>query len=93
MIIAVDYDGTLEINGQLNAVLISRLKQAQRRGDVVVLWSCREGARLREAVARLRGVGFTPNAVNDNIPATVARLGYNPRKVLADVYIDDKVAK
>lgn len=93
MIIAVDYDGTLEINGSMNAALIARLRAAQRRGDAVILWTCREGKNLREAVQRLGAAGLVPNAVNENIPSVVARLGRNPRKVFADVYIDDKAVK
>lgn len=34
--------------------------------------------------------GLRPNLVNENAPQTVKALGYNPRKVLADIYIDDK---
>ena len=93
MIIAVDYDGTLEIDGNLNINLIQRLRHAQAGGDRVILWTCRSGKRLNEAVARLRGARFIPNAVNENMPDTVVALGYNPRKVLADIYIDDKAAK
>ena len=90
VIIAVDYDGTLLIGGELNLPLIQRIRQSQRKGAVVILWTCREGQRLREAVAELRKAGLIPNLVNDNAPEIVRRLGYNPRKVLADIYIDDK---
>ena len=93
MIIAVDYDGTLEVNGQMNASLIRRLKNAQRSGDFVILWTCREGASLAEAVSRLRSAGFNPNAVNDNHPAIIAQYGGNSRKVYADIYIDDKATR
>ena len=37
--------------------------------------------------------GLTFDAVNENLPDTVTMLGYNPRKVLADIYIDDKAVK
>lgn len=92
MIIAVDYDGTLENNGVMNHALIRKLKQAQRSGNTVILWTCREGARLAEAVTNLRRVGFMPDRVNDNAPEIITRIG-NPRKVVADVYIDDKAVK
>ena len=93
MIIAVDYDGTLEIDGNLNINLIRRLRHAQAGGDRVILWTCRSGKRLNEATARLRGARFIPNAVNENLPDIIKTLGCNPRKVLADVYIDDKAVK
>lgn len=89
-IIAVDYDGTLCIDGRMNLNLISRLKAEQGRGSIVILWSCREGKRLREAVAELRRSGFVPNCVNANCRSGIAAMGHDSRKVFADVYIDDK---
>lgn len=90
MIIAVDYDGTLYANGMANAGLIGRLRAAQRRGDIVILWTCREGNSLREALALLERVGFRPNYVNRNAPEGIVRMGHDSRKVFADLYIDDK---
>lgn len=93
MIIAVDYDGTLKNAEGLNLGLISRLKKAQMCGNTVILWTCRDGQRLKEAVNDLRKVGFIPNYVNDNSPEAIKMLGYNPRKVFADVYVDDKATR
>lgn len=90
MIIAVDFDGTLCINNQPNIQLINAMKSKQKSGDYIVLWTCREGKRLQEAVMFLRNYGFIPNAINENHPNVVKRLGYNSRKIQADVYIDDK---
>lgn len=92
MIIAVDYDGTLSINGQTNIGLIKRLKGAQRRGDIVILWTCRSGGMLAEACANLVKHGFKPNYINENAPQVIAKYG-DSRKIYADVYIDDKAAK
>lgn len=93
MIIAVDYDGTLESNGKLNDVLIRKLKEQQRRGACVILWTCRDGTRLAEAIKRLRCAGFAPNLVNQNHPTAIRMLGHDPRKIYADLYIDDKSAR
>lgn len=93
MILAVDYDGTLAQGKTMNTALIASLRRAQREGHIVILWTCRAGLRLREALTALRGYGFIPSLVNQNAPQTVARLGYDPRKILADVYIDDKGAR
>lgn len=90
MIIAVDYDGTLEIDKEMNVRLINDLIRRQRQGDIIILWTCRQGKRLTEAINMLMWQGFRPNLVNENAPQSIAALGYNPRKVLADVYIDDK---
>lgn len=93
MIIAVDYDGTLEIDGNMNLPLIQRLKSSQRQGHIIILWTCRQNKRLQEAVINLNKVGFSPNYVNENTLQSIKNLGYNPRKILADVYIDDKNAR
>lgn len=92
-IIAVDYDGTLEIGGKLNMALMERLGMAQRLGDVVILWTCREGKSLMEAVERLARAGFQPNKVNRNCAEGIRRMGHDSRKVFADIYIDDKNAR
>ena len=41
MIIAVDCDGTLADNKQVNTRLIGRLIKEQRKGNQVILWTCR----------------------------------------------------
>lgn len=93
MIIAVDYDGTLELPEGMNMQLIAKLLQQQRKGDIVILWTCRAGKRLLEALRKLAGAGLIPNGVNENAPEVISRLGYNPRKIVADVYIDDKAMR
>ena len=92
MIIAVDYDGTL-YGDRLNLQLIHALKTEQARGAVVILWTCREGQSLCEALRNLNGAGFQPNFVNQNCPEGIRRMGHDSRKVFADVYIDDKGRK
>lgn len=92
MIIAVDCDGTLADNKQVNTRLIGRLIKEQRKGNQVILWTCRSSYRLAEAIRTLSQHGLRPDYVNANTPDTIRRLGYDPRKVLADVYIDDKNA-
>lgn len=90
MILAVDFDGTLYDGDQVNYKLINRLKSNQKQGDIVILWTCRDGKRLTEALNILAKSGFKPNLVNQNTPQAIQSLGYDPRKILADIYIDDK---
>ena len=90
MIIAVDFDGTLYKDGVPNRVLIGRLRACQARGDIVILWTCREGKKLNDAVLFLRKNGFMPNYVNTNALEAIERFGTDSRKVYADVYIDNK---
>lgn len=91
MIIAVDFDGTLQFaDGKPNEELILRLKAEQRKRNTVILWTCREGKRLQEALLFLQKNGFKPNIVNQNSPQAIKMLGHDPRKIYADIYIDDK---
>lgn len=91
MIIAVDFDGTLQFpDKKPNVDLIARLNSEQRKGNTVILWTCREGRRLNEALFFLQKNGFRPNFINRNSPQAIMMLGHDPRKIYADIYIDDK---
>jgi hypothetical protein len=99
MIYAVDFDGTLCESkwpdiGEPNTELIEFLKKGQEKGNKVILWTMREGDLLQAAEEWLLGrFGFTPDAVNDNLAMTKNYYGNNPRKVFANVYIDDHNAR
>jgi len=93
MIVAVDFDGTLQIGKDPNLPLIGRLIQMRSRGATIILWTCREGDRLREAVQFCKQYGLKFNFINRNSPEAVRMLGHDPRKIYADVYIDDKCVK
>lgn len=95
IIYAVDFDGTLcESNfpeiGEPNKTLISRLIKRKNKGHKIILWTCRVGERLREAVDWCKQFGLEFDAVNENLPEIVAEWGGESRKIFADVYIDDK---
>lgn len=91
MIIAVDFDKTLSLGvqyphiGEPNTELISILNQLQTLNHTIILWTCREGKELNEAVEWLKSQGLTPDYVNCNVPW----LGFDSRKIVADYYIDD----
>lgn len=90
-IIAVDFDGTLQLqDGSANRRLFRHLVLLQRSGAIIILWTCRTGKRLNDAIAFCASNGLRPNLVNENAPAAIKMLGYNPRKIYADVYLDDK---
>lgn len=95
MIIAVDFDGTLCMDcfpeiGMPNMQLIKNLRKSQELGDKLILWTCRAGDKLQEAVEWCREHGLLFDAVNDNLPEVVEKWGSNSRKITADIYIDDK---
>lgn len=70
--------------------MIRAVLDAQRAGDRFILWTCRIGERLEEAVEWSAAQGLTFDAVNDNLPDMIALYGNNCRKVFADGYIDDR---
>jgi len=91
MIIAVNFDGTIvehkfpEI-GRLFPFAIESLELLQKEGHQIILWTCREGRYLHDALSFLSGEDFYPNAVNDNLPDGCVF----SRKIYADLYIDDR---
>lgn len=94
MIYAIDFDGTIVTNkypqiGEVNPVGYRFIRDLQARGDKWILYTMREGEKLKEAVEFLATVGLIPDAVNDNLPELNERFKNNPRKVFANVYIDD----
>lgn len=96
-VIAVDFDGTLCENlfpkiGAPNTELIEQLIQEQENGTQIILWSCRSGRRLKEAVSWSKKQGLVFDYVNRNTPERIRAFKSDPRKVSADVYIDDRSA-
>ncbi|RGU89814.1 hypothetical protein DWW31_18355 [Clostridium sp. AF15-17LB] len=94
-IYAVDFDGTLNLGkypilGQPNMELFNYLIDRQQTGDMIILWTCREGDLLKSAVKYCKNYGLGFDAINDNVQENKDRWGNNTRKVFADYYIDDK---
>jgi hypothetical protein len=94
-IYAVDFDGTLCESvwpgiGSPNTALIKHLIKRRREGNKVILWTCRCGSRLEEAVSWSLGLGLEFDAVNENLFEMIEFYGNDSRKIFADVYIDDK---
>ena len=93
-IIAVDFDGTLCEDkypdiGRARADVIAELKDRQRKGDWIILWTCRHGKELGDAVVWCINYGLLFDGVNENHPDLIAVYG-DTRKVFADEYWDDK---
>lgn len=95
-IIAVDFDGTLvedkfpEI-GKPNDPVFELLCKAQENCVKIILWTCRNGERLDQAVKFCESHSQLKfDAVNDNIPEVLGLFPGNARKVYANEYWDDK---
>jgi hydroxymethylpyrimidine pyrophosphatase-like HAD family hydrolase len=94
MTIAVDFDGTIveheypEI-GKPKMFAFETLKALQDRGDQLILWTYRAGEKLDEAVEYCRKNGIEFYAVNKNYPEEEYDTSIS-RKIIADIYIDDR---
>jgi hydroxymethylpyrimidine pyrophosphatase-like HAD family hydrolase len=95
MIIAVDFDGTIVKHeypriGKEIPFAIDTLKRLQQSPDYqLVLWTVRQGAELLEAVEYCRSRGLEFYSVNSNYPEEQTEY-LEPRKLKADLFIDDK---
>jgi len=89
-----DYSGRPGSIGEPIHEVLFRAKQRKAAGDQLILWTCREGKALSEAVEICRLHGLTFDAVNQNLPGR-CRTGAWPdsRKVHADEYWDDKAVR
>ena len=95
MIYAVNFDGTISMGewpdvGPANNGLIDFLINRQRKGDKLILWTCRAGEPLDRAVEFCKKHGLNFDAINDNLPETIEKYGSNSRKITCDVYLDDR---
>ncbi len=95
MIYAVDFDGTLVENlfpkiGAVRRGIFNFVKEKKAAGDTIILWTCREGKLLDEAVVFCKENGLTFDHVNDNTDGVKKTYKGNSRKIIADFYIDDK---
>lgn len=94
-IIAVDFDGTLCNSnypdlGEPIQPVIDKLLIEQLNGAKIILWTCREGQLLADAVKWCYEHGITFDAINENLPEEVGKWGTMPRKIAATEYWDDR---
>ena len=95
MIIAVDFDGTIVTHeypriGREIPFAFDTLKRLQQEPQIqLLLWTVREGKELEEAVEYCRSKGLEFHGVNNNYPEETPKDG-QPRKLKADLFIDDR---
>lgn len=95
MILAVDFDGTLctdqyPLIGEPITDVILSVKAWRKAGNEAVLWTCREGILLDNALKWCKTQGLEFDAVNANTQHALYKWRSNPRKIGADFYLDDK---
>ncbi|MCM1232752.1 MAG: hypothetical protein NC489_21710 [Ruminococcus flavefaciens] len=93
--IAIDFDGCLCSNAfpaigepHFDVILAAKLEQAAGAG--LILWTCREGQQLQDAVKACEEWGLTFDAINESLPEWLEAFGNRPRKVGATEYWDDR---
>lgn len=94
MKIAIDFDGTIVEHaypaiGKEKLFAFQTLKELQKRGFNLILWTYRTGKELDEAVEYCKNNGIEFYAVNKNYPEEEFNVNIS-RKIDADIYIDDK---
>jgi len=94
-VIAIDFDGCISENkwpgtGRPNLPLVAEAIKERENGAKLVLWTCRTGQDLVEAVEYCRKLGLEFDAVNENVPDRINEYTKDCRKVWADEYWDDR---
>lgn len=94
-IIAVDFDGTLFTDdypdvGEPIWGTINYCKEQKENGAILILWTCRSGQDLTEAIRLCKQVELTFDYVNENAKESMFGFVRDSRKIYADEYIDDK---
>lgn len=92
--IAVDFDGTIVEDaypkiGKPMIFAFDTLKALQSKGHRLILWTYRDGNKLKEAVAFCEENGIQFYAVNKSYPEEVYTEKIS-RKINADYFIDDR---
>lgn len=92
--IAVDFDGTIVEHeypaiGKEKLFAFQTLKELEKLGARLILWTFRTGKELDEAVEYCKNNGIEFYAVNKNYPEEIFDDTIS-RKIDADIYIDDK---
>ena len=91
-VIAIDFDGTIVEDtypriGVLKPKAREVINELVSQGHDVIIWSCRLGSEIEEFLYN-QDIHFT--TINANTSYLMDKWGNDPRKVGADVYIDDK---
>ena len=97
LVVAIDFDGTIveekwpRIGNPIKGAKIG-IERLHKEGMILILNTCRCEDTLGEAVDFLkeRKLWNCFTAVNENILERVEEYGSDPRKISADVYVDDR---
>lgn len=95
-IIAVDFDGTITKSdawpeiGEINEKVVKRLREEKEKGSIIILWTCRHGKQLEEALEFCRENNILIDYCNRNADWVKEEFEGCSRKIFAHEYWDDK---
>lgn len=93
-VIAIDFDATIveheypEIGKQIRFAFAT-IKELEKKGHRLILWTYREGKLLDEAVNYCKENGISFYAINANFPGETTE-NQHSRKINANIFIDDR---
>ncbi|MDR2962450.1 MAG: hypothetical protein LBU90_02235 [Bacteroidales bacterium] len=95
MKIAVDFDGTIVEHrypaiGEVKPFAFETLRELQKKGHQLIMWTYRWGKELDEAVEFCKKHGLEFYAVNKNYPEEQFSEEECSRKLDVDLFIDDR---
>lgn len=95
LLIAIDFDGTIVEDaypsiGKPRIFAFETMKQLQKDGHRLILWTYRNGRTLDKAVEFCKENGIEFYAVNQSFPGEEPVGSSVPRKINADLFIDDR---
>lgn len=84
--IAIDFDGCICTNafpniGAPNRSVIDKAIAEQAAGAGLILWTCREGELLQQALDACAQWGLHFDAVNESLPSWIAAFGTAPERL------------
>jgi len=94
MNIAIDFDGTIVEHkypqiGKERLFAFETMKQLQKQGHNLMLWTFRSDKELEEAISFCKERGVEFYTINNSYPDEEFQSN-SSRKILADIYIDDR---
>lgn len=95
LVIATDFDGTIVTQeypyiGEPIWPVVNFLINQKKQGCQLILWTCRDGKELLDAVSWCAEHDIHFDAVNDDVPSVKEWYKNKSVKVCADLYIDDR---
>ena len=94
-IIAVDFDNTLAVTRYPEIIepidlTCDLIRKAKENGATIILWTCREGKELEDALNWCKENNVPIDYANENAPERIKKWNNDCRKIGADIYIDDR---